>query len=49
MPFVHPIGHGSAGSLAMPLPPRAPPGTGAVRVNSGPASGSITTGFKESF
>ncbi len=50
MPFVHyaPRG-GTVGVLEIPIPPKMPPGTGAVPVSNSPFRGSIVTGLRESF
>jgi hypothetical protein len=40
---------GTVGVLQLPIPPKMPPGTGAVPVSNSPVRGSIVTGFKESF
>ena len=37
------------GALELPIPPKMPPGTGAVPVSSSPVRGSIVTGFHEAF
>ena len=50
MPFVQYGRRASTvGSLAIPVPPKMPPGTGAVPVSNSPFRGSFATGFKESF
>jgi hypothetical protein len=50
MPFVHYTPRdGTVGMLEIPIPPKMPPGTGAVPVSSSPFRGSIVTGLKESF
>jgi hypothetical protein len=50
MPFVHYRAAASTvGSLEIPIPPKMPPGTGAVPVSSSPFRGSIVTGFREPF
>jgi hypothetical protein len=50
MPFVHyrSVG-GNLGALQIPIPPKMPPGTGAVPVSNSPFRGAIVTGFRESF
>ncbi len=40
---------GNIGSLEMPIPPKMPPGTGAVPVSNSAARGSIVTGIRQSF
>ncbi len=50
MPFVHYTPRSSTvGALEIPIPPKMPPGTGAVPVSSSPFRGSIVTGLRESF
>ena len=50
MPFVTYVPRtGPTGALELPIPPKMPPGTGAVPVSSSPTRGSIVSGFKENF
>lgn len=50
MPFVTYRRAGSTtGVLELPIPPKMPPGTGAVPVSSSSFRGAIVSGFKESF
>jgi hypothetical protein len=50
MPFVHYRQSNSTfGALEIPIPPKMPPGTGAVPVSNSPFRGSIVTGFHEAF
>jgi len=50
MPFVHYRPSDSTlGVLEIPIPPKMPPGTGAVPVSGSPFRGSIVTGFHEAF
>ncbi len=50
MPFVHyRPSNGTFGVLEIPIPPKMPPGTGAVPVSNSPFRGSIVTGFHEAF
>ncbi len=48
MPFVR-YQHQASPSLEYVIPPKMPPGTGAVPVSSSPVRGSIVTGFTEGF
>ena len=50
MPFVHYAPRDpSFGALELPIPPKMPPGTGAVPVSGSPFRGSIVSGFHEAF
>jgi hypothetical protein len=50
MPFVRYQPPGSTvGALEIPIPPKMPPGTGAVPVSNSPFRGAIVTGIRESF
>ena len=50
MPFVRYGPRGSTvGALEIPIPPKMPPGTGAVPVSNSPFRGAIVTGYKGSF
>lgn len=50
MPHVPYVRRGSAlGALELPLPPKMPPGTGAVPVSGSAVRGSSVTGVRRSF